>query len=52
VGKPEGKNPLGRPRHRWEVGGIAWGGKDWIDMAQDREKWRTLVSTVLELEVP
>jgi hypothetical protein len=43
VGKPEGKRPLGRPRRRWEdnikmdLGGIGWGGMDWIDMAQDRE---------------
>jgi hypothetical protein len=43
VGKPEGKNPLGRPRHRWEdnikmyLRGIVWGGMDWIHLAQDRD---------------
>jgi hypothetical protein len=48
VGKPEGKRPLGRPRLRWEdkirmdVREIGWGGMDWIDLAQDRDQWRTL----------
>jgi hypothetical protein len=59
VGKPEGKRPLGRPRHRWEdninmelqeVGG--WGCGDWMDLAQDRDRWRALVSTVRNLRVP
>jgi hypothetical protein len=58
VGKPEGKRPLGRPRHRWEdnikmdlqvVGG---GCGDWIESAQDRDRWRVLVSTVKNLQVP
>ena len=58
VGKPEGKRPFGRPRRRWEenikmdlqeVGG---GGGDWIELAQDRDRWRALVSTVMNLRVP
>jgi hypothetical protein len=58
VGKPEGMRPLGRPRRRWvgniildlrEIGGD---GMDWIDMAQDRDQWRALVNTVLNLRVP
>ena len=56
--KPEGKRPLGRPRRRWkdnikmdlqEVGG---GCEDWMELAQDRDRWRALVSTVLDLRVP
>ena len=58
VGKPEGKRPLGRPRRRWEdniktdlqeVGG---GFGDWMELAQDRYRWRALVSTVRNLRVP
>ena len=58
VGKPEGKSPLGRPRHRrednikmdrQEVGG---GCGDWIELAQDRDMWRALMSTVRNLRVP
>jgi hypothetical protein len=58
VGKPEGKRKLGRPRRMWvdnvkmdlrETGGD---GVDWIDMAQDRDQWRALVNTVLNLRVP
>jgi hypothetical protein len=57
VGKPEGKSPFGRPRRRWEdnikmalqeVGG----GGDWMDLAQDRDRWRALVNTVMSLLVP
>ena len=58
VGKPEGKRPLGRPRRRREdnikmdlqvVGG---GCGDWMELAQDRDRWRALVSTVMNLGVP
>jgi hypothetical protein len=57
VGKPEGKRPLGRPRRRWveniKIGllEIGWGGVDWIDLAQDRDKWRVLVNVVMNLRV-
>ena len=58
VGKPEGKRPLGRLRRRWEdnskmdlqeVGGACG---DWMELAQDRDRWRALVSTVMYLRVP
>ena len=58
VGRPEGKRPLGRPRRRWEdnirmdlqeVGG---GCGDWMELAEDRDRWRALVSTVMNLRVP
>jgi hypothetical protein len=58
VGKTEGKRPLERSRHRWEdnirmdLREIGWGGMDWIDLAQDRDQWRTLVNTALNLQVP
>ena len=58
VGKPEGMRPLGRPRRRWadnikmalqEVGCVY---RDWIGLVQDRDRWRTLVSAVMNLRVP
>jgi hypothetical protein len=58
VGKPEGKRPLGRPRHRWEdnikmdLTEIECGGMHWIDLAQDRDQWWALVNTVMNLWVP
>jgi len=58
VGKPEGKSPLGRPRRRWEdnikmnLQEVGWGCEDWMELAQDRNSWRALVSTVLKLRVP
>jgi hypothetical protein len=58
VGKPEGKRPLGRPRHRWvdnikmDIRETKWNGVVWIDMAQDRDQWKALVNTVMNLRVP
>jgi hypothetical protein len=58
VGKPEGKRPLGRPKRRWvdnikmDLRGIGLGGKDLIDLVQDRDQWRALVNTVMNLLVP
>jgi hypothetical protein len=58
VGKPEGKRPLRRPGCRWEDNiktdfrETGWGGMDWIDLAQDRDKLRALVNTVMNLWVP
>jgi hypothetical protein len=58
VGRPEGKRPLGRPRRRWvdnikiDLREKGWDGVDRIDMVQDRDKWRALVSTVMNLWVP
>jgi hypothetical protein len=46
VGKPEGKKPLGRPRHRW-VDNIKMGVMDWTDLAEDRDQWRAFVNTVM-----
>jgi hypothetical protein len=58
VRKPEGKRPLGRPTHSWEddirmeLRPIGWGVMDWIDLAQDRNQWRALVNTIMNLQVP
>jgi hypothetical protein len=57
MGKPEGKRPLGRPRHKWAgikmyLREIGWDHMDWIDLAQDRDQWRALVNTVMNFLVP
>jgi hypothetical protein len=58
VGKPEGKRPLLRPRHRWvenirmDLGIVGWGDVDWICLALDKNRWRALVNSVLNLRVP
>jgi hypothetical protein len=59
VGKPEGKRPLGRPRCTWgedntkmDLQKLGWGGMDWIDVAEDRDRWWVLVSAVMNLWVP
>ena len=58
VGKPEGKRPLGRPRRRWEdnikmnLEEVERGCGDWMELAQDRDRWRALVSTVMNFRVP
>jgi hypothetical protein len=58
VGKPEGKRPLGKSRCTWEnnikmdLREIGWGDMGWIDVAQDRDQWRALVNTVMNLRVP
>jgi hypothetical protein len=57
VGKPEGKRPLGRPMRWWEDGiridlrEIGFGGMDWIRLSQDRDRWRAVVSAVMNLRV-
>jgi hypothetical protein len=58
VGKPEGNRPLGRPKCRWVenikiyLREIEWDGMDWIDLSQDRDQWRALVNTIMNLRVP
>ena len=58
VGKPEGKSPLGRPRRRWEdnikidLQEVRGGCGNWMELAQERERWRALVSTVMNFRVP
>jgi hypothetical protein len=57
VGKPEGKRPLGRPRRRWKDGirmdlrEIGWGSVEWIQLAQDRDRWRAVVNTVMNIRI-
>jgi hypothetical protein len=58
VGKPEGKRPFGRPRYRWEdnirmdLREIVWKGVNWMHLAQDRDQWRPVVNTVMNIRVP
>jgi hypothetical protein len=58
MGKPEGRRSLGRPRRRWldnvrmDLVEVGWSNVDWIGLAQDRERWRALVNSVLNLQVP
>jgi hypothetical protein len=58
VGRPEGRRPLGRPRRRWEdnikmdLREMGFGDVDWIQWAQDRDRWRALVNMVMNLRVP
>ena len=57
VGKPEGKKPLGRTRHRWEdninmdLQEVGWVGMDWIDLAKDKDSWQA-VNAVMNLQIP
>jgi len=58
LGKPEGKRPLGRHRHRWEnnikidLQEMGCGGMDWIKLAEDRDRWQAPVNMVMNLQVP
>jgi hypothetical protein len=57
VGRLEGKRPLERPRHRWEdnikmdLQEVGWEGVDWIDMAEDRDRWRAVVKAIMNIQV-
>jgi hypothetical protein len=57
VGKPEGKRSLGRPRCRWvdnvkmDLREVRWDGRDWIDLAEDKDRWRAHVNAVMNLRV-
>ena len=58
MGKPEGKRSLGRPRHTWDdnikmvLQEVGMGCGDWMGLAQDRDRWRALVSTVMNFRIP
>ena len=58
VGKPGGKRPLGRPKHRWDcniemdIQDVGWENMGWIDLAQDRDKWWALINAVMNHWVP
>jgi hypothetical protein len=58
VGKPKRKSPLGRPRCRWvynihmDLREVGWDGMDWIDLTQDRDQWRALINTVINVRFP
>jgi hypothetical protein len=58
VGKHEERRPIGKPRRRWEdnikidLREVGWGGADWLNLAQDRDRWRAIVNTVMNLWVP
>ena len=57
VGRPGGKRPLGKPRRKWEdiktdLQKVGWKGKKWIDLAQDRDRWRAFVNAAMKLRVP
>jgi hypothetical protein len=55
---PEGKTPLGRPRHKWmdnvkiHLGDNGWGGVDWIGLAQDTDEWKVFVNVIMNLQIP
>jgi hypothetical protein len=58
VGRPEGRRPLGRPRRRWEddfkidLQEVGWGDMVWIDMAQDKDRWRAVMNAVMIIRIP
>jgi hypothetical protein len=58
VGKPEGRRPLGRPRRRWEnnikmdLREVGWWDMDWINLAQDRDRWPAVMNAVMNFQVP